>query len=295
VKPAVFDYVRPASLDEAVEVYAEAGDDGRILAGGQSLVPMLNMRLAVPGVLVDVNRVPGLDTIAVDRGWVTIGALTRQRAVERSAAAVAACPLLGAALPWVGHAATRNRGTIGGSIAHADPAGELPVALVAAGGEVDVRGPDGERRVSAGELFAGFLATTLHPGEVVTATRWPVLLAGTGAAFLEAAPRHGDFAYALAAAVVTVEEGTVTAASVALGGAADRPVLSPGAALAVVGGGPGDADRCRAAADAVRGEVDPSGSLHAPAAYQRHMLGLLAGQALCDAAERAAGGGDRDA
>lgn len=287
MKPAPFRYERPETLDEAVSVLSEAGDDGRVLAGGQSLVPMLNMRLAVPSVVVDINRVPGLDGITVDDGWVSIGALTRQRAVERSTPALGACPLLQDCLPWVGHVATRNRGTIGGSIAHADPAGELPVALLASGGEVDVRGPEGERRIPASELFAGFLTTSLEPGELVVASRWPVLAAGAGTSLAEASPRHGDFAYALVAAVVFVEEGMVTDATVALGAATDKPVLSLGGPAAVVGGPAGDPARCRAAGEAVRDEVEPAGSLHAPAAYQRHMLGLLTERALLEATERA--------
>ncbi|MGH9054406.1 MAG: FAD binding domain-containing protein [Acidimicrobiales bacterium] len=287
MKPAPFDYLLPATLDEAVQALAGGDGDARVLAGGQSLVPMLNMRLATPQVLVDINRLPDLDAIDVDgTGHLAVGALVRQRAAERSSVVRESCPLLARCLPYVGHAATRNRGTVGGSIAHADPAGEIPLALLACGGDVEVLGPAGRRRVAADDLFAGFLTTTLGQGEMVVACHFRVQDASSGSGFAEAAPRHGDFAYASVAAVVTMAGGLVTAARVAVGAAVDRPRLV-GRAGAVLVGTSGGPEPRRAAAEAVRSGIEPLGTLHAPAPYQRHLLGVLTERALAGAVAEA--------
>jgi len=289
VKPPPFRYERPDSLEEAVSLLADHGDEAAILAGGQSLVPMLNMRLAAPAVVIDINRLPGLDGIRRHGDHLEVGALTRQRALERSPTAAAACPLVAHCLPYVGHVGTRNRGTVGGSIAHADPAGELPLALLATGGEVEVAGAGGRRLVAAEDLFAGFLTTTLDPGEMVVGCRFGAAAAGAGAGFAEAALRYGDFAYAAAAAVVTMAAGVVAEARVAVGAVADRPLLLPEVAAGLIGT-PWDADaRRRAAADA-RAAVEPSGSLHAPADYQRHLTGVMVSRALEGACREAVAG-----
>jgi len=283
VKPPAFRYERPETLKEALGLLAEYGDEARPLAGGQSLVPMLNLRLAAPGVVVDLNRLAGLDGLEVADGEVVVGALTRQRTLELSPEA-AAIGALGDGLPLVGHVATRNRGTVGGSVAHADPAAELPLALVALGGSVVAEGPDGRRRIPADDLFAGFLTTTLRPGELVTEVRFPVPREREGSALLEVAQRHGDFPLAAVAVTLLLDgDGRIGAARVAAGAVADRPVLLPEAAEALVSGAaPEEAGRVAAAL------LDPAGSLHAPPDYQRHLVGVLVGRAVTLARERAA-------
>jgi carbon-monoxide dehydrogenase medium subunit len=262
VKPAPFEYVRAESVEHAVESLREHGDEAKLLAGGQSLVPALNMRLARPRALVDLNRVPGLAGVEAENGSIRIGALTRQAAAERSPLVREACPLLAEALPFVGHVATRNRGTVGGSIAHADAAAELPVALVAAGGSVVTSA----RTIPADEFFVSYFTTVLEPDEVVLATTWPRLEEGQGWAFEELALRHGDFA--LAAVACVVKGGT---ARIAVGAVTDRPLLL-------------ETDDPEAAAAA----VDPPPNLHASPAYRRRLVAVLVGRALSRARERAA-------
>src|SRR5947209_1818062 len=198
MKPPAFRYERPETLDQALALLAEHGDEARPLAGGQSLVPMLNLRLAAPAVVVDLNALPELDDLAVDGETLVIGALTRQRRLELWPAA-AAIGALADGLPLVGHVATRNRGTVGGSIAHGDPAAELPLALLALGGSVVAEGPGGRREIPADELFAGFLTTALQPGELVVEVRFPIAPPGEASALLEVAQRHGDFPLAAVA------------------------------------------------------------------------------------------------
>jgi CO/xanthine dehydrogenase FAD-binding subunit/aerobic-type carbon monoxide dehydrogenase small subunit (CoxS/CutS family) len=282
MKPPVFQYERPAAIAEALELLAEYGDDARPLAGGQSLVPMLNLRLAAPTVVVDLNTLGDLDRIEMTDGTLSVGALTRQRALETSPEA-ATIGALADGLPLVGHVATRNRGTVGGSVAHADPAAELPLALVALGGAVVVEGPGGRREISADELFAGFLATTLDPGELVVEVRFPLPRAREGSALLEMAQRHGDFPLAAVAVSLLLDaDGRVANARVATGAVADRPFLLPGAAEALVAGASAE-EAGRIAA----GEVDPAGSLHAPADYQRHLVAVLVARTVERARTRA--------
>ncbi|MGH9038261.1 MAG: FAD binding domain-containing protein, partial [Acidimicrobiia bacterium] len=209
MKPPPFRYERPSSLEEALSLRREHGDEARPLAGGQSLVPMLNMRLARPAVLVDLNRLPDFDGVARVNGHLEVGALTRQRQLERSSAAEPIGALQDA-LPLVGHVATRNRGTVGGSVAHADPAAELPLALLALGGSVVAESAArGRREIPAGALFAGFLTTALEPDELVVAVRFPHPGAGEASAMAELAPRHGDFALGLAACWIRLVDGRI--------------------------------------------------------------------------------------
>jgi CO/xanthine dehydrogenase FAD-binding subunit/aerobic-type carbon monoxide dehydrogenase small subunit (CoxS/CutS family) len=282
MKPPAFRYVRPETLPEAVALLTEHGDDARPLAGGQSLLPMLNLRLAAPAVLVDINRLPALDAIEGTADGLTIGALVPQRALERSAQG-ATFGALADGLPLVGHVATRNRGTVGGSIAHADPAAELPLALLALGGSVVVEGPDGRRAINADELFAGFLTTTLRPGELVVEVRFPRPQARESSALLEVAQRHGDFPLAAVALALRLDdEGRIVIARLAAGAVADRPLLLPEAAKALVAG-----ESAEAAGRVAAGEVDPAGSLHAPAGYQRHLVSVLVARAVERARHRA--------
>jgi aerobic carbon-monoxide dehydrogenase medium subunit len=276
VKPMPFEYRRAESVEETVALLAEGGPDAKVLAGGQSLVPLLNMRMARPALLLDVNRVPGLDGIAAANGHVRVGATCRQAALERSALARERCPLLAACLPFVGHVATRNRGTVGGSIAHADAAAELPLALVALGGAVVAESRAGRRSIPADEFFVSYFTTALEPGELVVETAWPAAAPGGGYAFEELALRHGDYALSMAACALRVEDGVVAEARLALGAVAARPTLVE-VALA---GRAVDADAAREAAEAARAAVAPSGHLHASAAYLRHVTGVLAERAV---------------
>jgi len=285
VKPPAFRYERPEAIADAFALLAEHGDEARPLAGGQSLVPMLNLRLAAPSVVIDLNGLPGLDRLEAADGTLVVGALTRQRTLELSPEA-AAIGALADSLPVLGHVATRNRGTVGGSIAHADPAAELPLALLALDGSVAVEGPGGRREVSAGELFAGFLTTTLEPGELVVEVRFPLPRPGETSALLEVAQRHGDFPLAAVAVSLRLDgDGRVAAARIAAGAVADRPLLLSGAAGALVAGASAEMTGQIAAV-----EVDPAGSLHAPADYQRHLIGVLVARAVGKATNRAISG-----
>jgi carbon-monoxide dehydrogenase medium subunit len=291
MKPSPLAYARPATVTEAAALLAEHGWDAKLLAGGQSLMPLLNLRLAAPRVLVDLNRVDGLDGVAASDGELRVGALVRQRGLERAAVVRERCRLLAAALPFVGHVATRNRGTVGGSIAHADAAAELPVCLVALGGSVLVQGPAGTRTVAAEDLYVTHLTSALAADEVLVEARFPLDSPGSGCGFAEVAPRHGDYAVGMVACRLEVADGTIRRARIAAGAVADRPLLLAGAAAALVGG-PADDRQLDAAAEAARAAVEPTDGLHAPAAYRRHLVGVLVRRAVreawADALERAA-------
>jgi len=286
VKPPAFEYVAVASTEEAVAQLAAHGDDARLLAGGQSLMPILNMRLATPGRLVDLNRVRTLSYIVERAGGVAIGAMTRQRTVERSEFVAAAVPLLAEALPWVGHTAIRNRGTIGGSLAHADPAAELPAVAVCLDARFTVRGEAGERTLAAREFFRGYLTTALAPTELLTEVWFPSALPGSGAAWIEFARRHGDYALVGVAAVVTLEGSTVRRASVAVTGVDGVPVRAVDAERLLIGA-PLSAESMAAAAESVRRTLEPHADIHATAAYRRHLAGVLTVRALTRAGDRA--------
>lgn len=231
MKPPPFAYEAPRGLDEALALLAEHGDDAKVLAGGQSLVPLLNFRLARPALLVDVNRVPGLAYLRREQGTLRIGALTRQAALERSQLVARGWPLLREAVRHVGHPQTRNRGTVGGSVAHADPAAELPVALTALDARFHVRSRRGARTLAADELFVTHLTTSLEPDELLVEIEVPAPPAGARLGFAELALTHGDFA--LAGAAVVVAPGR---AAVALLGASDTPVRAPAAERALAEG-----------------------------------------------------------
>jgi CO/xanthine dehydrogenase FAD-binding subunit/aerobic-type carbon monoxide dehydrogenase small subunit (CoxS/CutS family) len=288
MKPPAFRYERPTAMAEALALLAEHGDEARPLAGGQSLVPMLNLRLAAPAVVVDLNGLRGLDRLEAADGTLVVGTLTRQRTLELSPEATA-IGALADGLPLVGHVATRNRGTVGGSIAHADPAAELPLALLALGGSVVAEGPGGRREVPADKLFAGFLTTTLQPGELVVEVRFPRPRSREASALLEVAQRHGDFPLAAVAVSLLLEgDGRLANARIAVGAVADRPLLLPEAAEALVHGATAE-EAGRVAASL----VDPAGTLHAPAAYQRHLVSVLVGRAVTLAVTRSRADVDR--
>jgi aerobic carbon-monoxide dehydrogenase medium subunit len=274
VKPSPLRLARPRSLDEALALLSEHGDDAKVIAGGQSLVPMLNFRLAAPAVLVDLNQVPALTSIDVAGASVRVGALCLQRELERHADALDACPLLRLALPFVGHVATRNRGTVGGSIAHADAAAELPLLLQTLGGEVEVTGPSGVRLVPSEEFLVSHLTSCLEPEEILTEVRFPVTGAGWGVGFAEVAPRHGDYAVCAVACALRVEDGMVAEARLGAGAVSDRPTRLVAAERALVGSGCEPEALASASGDA-RAAVDPSDGTHASAEYRRHLTGVL--------------------
>jgi carbon-monoxide dehydrogenase medium subunit len=264
VKPAPFAYVRPESLDEALAAIADRGDDAKVLAGGQSLVPALNIRLLRPSLLVDVNRLPGLDHVTRENDALVVGATVRQ-----ADARLRDHPVLAAVLPHVGHTVTRNRGTVGGSVAHADSAAELPLALVAAGGSAVVASERGRREIPAGELFLGPYMTALAPDELLVETVWPLPAAGDGFAFEELAQRGGDFALCMAAALVREDElrvvvGSVTAVPTVLQVNKDRP------------------------GESAAEQVEPWGSIHASPAYLRQLVRVLVDRAVARARTAAA-------
>ena len=289
MKPAPFEYHRPDTVEQAVALLAAHGYDAKLLAGGQSLVPAMNFRLAQPAVLVDLNRVGGLSYIHEQRdGGLRIGAMTRQRAAERSAAVAARAPLLAETLPYVAHAQIRNRGTIGGSIAHADPAAEVPAVTLALDARFRLAGPNGERTVHAADFFTGLFGTALEPEEVLVDVDLPPPAPGAGWAFDEVSRRHGDYALAgLAATVELAEDGTCRAARLALFSVGDGPVLAAEAASLLVGSVP-TADAIRAAAEAAsQRDIDPPGDIHASPDYRRHLVDVLVRRVLPRAFDRA--------
>lgn len=286
MKPPVFEYTAVGSVDEAVAELAQHGEAAKLLAGGQSLVPLLNMRLAAPGRLIDLNRVHELAYIAVRDGGLAIGAMTRQRAAERSALVAMHVPLLADALPWVGHFQIRNRGTVGGSLSHADPAAELPAVVVCLDARFRVRGSAGERVLEAAEFFRAPMTTALDPTELLTEVWFPANPRAAGSAWVEFARRHGDYALVGVGAVVTLAGERIREARLALTGVGDKPTRAREAEALLAGESltPG---RLAEAAAAVRQAIDPGGDIHATAAYRRHVAGVLAGRALRLAAARA--------
>lgn len=290
MKPPRFDYFEPRTVEEALALLARHRDDAKVLAGGQSLVPMLNFRLVRPQALVDVNRLDELAYVRDRDGALAIGALTRQRQAERAPAVRARCPLLADALPFVGHAAIRNRGTVGGSLAHADPAAELPVVLAALDGTLVTRSSRGEREIPAREFFVSYLGTALEPDELLIEARFPGLPAGAGTAFLEVSRRHGDFALVSVAAAVALDDADRCAAAwLALGGVGPTPFAAQAEVGALVGRPLAEAGLAEVGA-AVAARLEPDADLHASSAYRREVAAVLVRRALAAAGRRARGG-----
>jgi aerobic carbon-monoxide dehydrogenase medium subunit len=280
VKPAAFDYHRVDTADEAIERLAELGDEAKVLAGGQSLVPMMNFRLVRPPALVDVSRVAELRGLRREDGVLRIGALTRHAEVEHAAAddLAGGFEILRRAARFVGHFPIRARGTFGGSVAHADPAAEWCMLAVALDAEIVVRGPDGRRAIPAREFFAGFFTTTLEPAEIVEEVRFP--RPWRHAAIQEFARRHGDFAIVAAVVALEAEDGVVRDARVVVGGVDEVPVRAEAAEAALRGRA---SDAFADAAKAAAAEVDPSGDIHGSAEYRRELTGVLVRRALEEA------------
>jgi carbon-monoxide dehydrogenase medium subunit len=281
VKPPVVDYRRPDDLEEALELLAEYGDEAKPLAGGQSLVPMLNLRLARPAVLVDIKRL-ALSDIDQRDGELVLGALVRQRALEEDPRVAATAPLLARMAPSIGHPAIRNRGTIGGSLAHAEPTAELPLAAVTLGARIEAVSTRGRREIAAGDLFAGPFTTTLEPDELVIAVRFPAARAGERVAFAEIAQRSGDFALTAAACRLVVQNGMIVDAAVVIAGVASIPHRATAAEQALTGR-PASAEVADEAAHAALDGVQPPSDIHASAEFRRHLARVMTRQVLLEA------------
>jgi carbon-monoxide dehydrogenase medium subunit len=279
MKPPKFDYHAPKSVDDALALLERYGGDAKILAGGQSLMPLLNFRLSRPAALVDLNRIPSLAYIKEVDGRVSLGAMTRQRAIEFSPVVKDRLPLLREATRWVGHLPIRTRGTIGGSIAHADPSAEYPAVLTALEGEVVTRSPRGERVIKAADLFQTYLTTNLEADEIVVEVRLPAMPAGAGYALEEFARRHGDFAIIGIAAMVVRDGSRCKSARLATAGAGPVPLRLRAAEEILERDGLGEA-AIEAAARRASELVSPDSDIHASSDYRRHLTGVLTRRAL---------------
>ncbi|OGA01079.1 MAG: hypothetical protein A3I00_01590 [Betaproteobacteria bacterium RIFCSPLOWO2_02_FULL_64_12] len=288
MKAAPFEYIRAGSIGEACELLARHGEGAKLIAGGQSLVPMMAMRLTRPGLLVDINEIAALKFVSIERDFARTGAGTRQCVLERDAALASRVPLLRQALAWVGHIQTRNRGTVGGSVAHADPAAELPLVAQLLGARMLLRSASGARTVDARSFFTGPMATSAGPFECLEEIRWPVWRERrTGSAFTEISVRHGDFAMVAAAAQIALDEdGRCTRASFGLGAVDRTPVAFAQIAQRLVGTRL-EQELLREAAREAAESIEPGGDLHASADYRRHLARVLAERALGAAHEQA--------
>lgn len=284
VKPTAFRYRTPESVDEALALLAEAGDDAAPLAGGQSLVPMMNLRLVQVGEIVDLNRLTELAAVEAGDGTLRIGALTRQRALERRPGIRDVAPLLAQALPHVAHPPIRARGTVGGSLAHADPAAELSTVMVAADARMVLARRGGERAVPAEEFFLGPYSTVREPDELLVAVELPQPEATDVTAFMELSRKSGDFALVLVAVALRVRAGSCAAARVVVGGAGPRPVRAREAEAVLVGAELADRGRISDAAATAAGELDVTGDVHGSADYRRRVVAVLVRRALEQAA-----------
>jgi CO/xanthine dehydrogenase FAD-binding subunit len=283
MKPAKFDYFAPTSLDEALQLLGQYGSDAKVLAGGQSLMPLMAMRLVRPAVVIDINRIAGLAGISADDEAITLGALTRQRALERSGLVQESLPLVAAAIPHIGHFQIRNRGTVGGSLAHADPAAEIPALCLALDAEFTVVSSAGERTASARDFFVGLLTTALEPEQMLYQVRIPRLSGRWRWGFREVSRRDGDFAMVGAIALVRLDDQEVCQeARITMFGVGETPLRINQAEEALRGGKVDDEAR-RAAAALVSGAVAPGSDIHASAEYRTEVSGVMARRALEDA------------
>jgi carbon-monoxide dehydrogenase medium subunit len=281
-----FDYEAPETVADAAGLLAEHLDEASVLAGGQSLIPLLAMRLARPAVVVDINGLAELSGVSAADGWVSVGAMTREYAAEESDVVSGGVPLLAAALPLIGHEAIRSRGTIGGSLAHADPAAELPAVARALDAEFVVRSLSGERVIPAAEWFEGYLTTSRRVDELLVAVRFPAAAPGTGVSFVEVARRHGDFAIVGLAASLTLSGGVIRDARLAFAGISDVPVRAAGAEGLLVGERP-SAELFDEAARLATADIDPPADLHGSADYRKKAAATLVRRGLQAAADDA--------
>jgi len=287
VKPAPFTYHRPTALEEALELLARH-PNARALAGGQSLMPMLALRLAAPDHLIDLNRIAALDYVRDEADAIAIGAMTRQRTIEYSEVIAKRLPLMAEAIRWVGHRQTRNRGTVGGSLCHLDPSAEMPTVAMALDATLEIRSARGTRTVAMRDFPAGYMTPVLAPDELLTGVRFPVWRETHGTAFIEFARRHGDFAVVSVAAQVALDKaGKVRRASITLGGIAMAPIRVDAAEAELTGSNASD-DRIAAAAEGAA-SIEANNDIHAPAWYRQRLARTLTDRALRIALARARG------
>jgi carbon-monoxide dehydrogenase medium subunit len=290
MKPAPFRYICATSLEHALSLKAQHGDEAKFLAGGQSLIPTMNFRLARPAVLIDINEIAGLAGIHITAGPTRVGPLTRYRALQRDAAFAGSFPLIAEALPHIAHPQIRNRGTIGGNLSHADPASELPAIALALGARFRLQAAKQERWVEASNFFVGALTTDLKPDEMLVEIELPPAKPRTGTSFMEIARRRGDFAIAGVAAMVTIgDRQECTEVRLTFCGVGETPVNASSAARSLIGYVATEA-ALRDISASVQTMIDPGGSVQATADYQRHIAGVLAERALQTAYQRARNG-----
>ncbi|MBV9457132.1 MAG: xanthine dehydrogenase family protein subunit M [Bradyrhizobium sp.] len=285
MKPASFDYFPAPDVDSAVRALASANGDAKLLAGGQSLVPMLNFRLLRPSLLVDINGIPDLSYVREDGDAIRIGATTRHRELKDSSVVAAELPVLREAMHHVAHLAIRNRGTIGGSLSHADPAAELPMMSLLLDASFEIASSKGRRTIRAAEFFVGALTSALEEDDMLVEVHVPKLPVGTGWSFQEIARRSGDFAMACVAVVLTRRDNATRDVRIALTGIAQTPLRAKGAE-SILEGKPLTDEGVGAAVAAIRAAVEPNTDLHASADYRRHAIGILADRAIRQAWER---------
>lgn len=288
MKPGRFRYLAPSSLDEAIEALSSLGDEAKALAGGQSLGPLLNLRLANPQLIIDLERVQELSAPLTEEGdSISIAAMTRQRSIETSSLVRQWSPLLAQALPFVAHRTIRNRGTIGGSLAHADPAAELPAVAVAAEATITVWGPSGPRLAPAGSFFQGFFTTALEPTELISSVQFPKVQTGEGTSWMEFAPRRGDFALVGVAARVRLSSaGTIEAARLVYSGVSDVPWYDEAVTAPLVGSTPSQ-ETLLSAARAAADSCEPTEDATASSGYRKSLMAHLGAQALSEATDEA--------
>ena len=289
MKPAPFDYHAPSTVEESLELLSEAGADAKLLAGGQSLVPAMNFRIMQPSVLIDLNGVEGLGYIEADEdGSVRVGAMARQAEVEHSDVVAERLPLLRQALPLIAHPQIRNRGTLGGSMVHADPAAELPVVAVALEAQMKIKGPDGERWSPADSFFQGMFTTEVGPDELLLEVRFPAPIANSGWSFKELARRSGDYAMAgVAAGVILEDDGTCGQARLVYLNVGDGPIRAEAAEELLEGESRSEQLFEEAGEKAAQDEITPYGNVHASPEYQQHLARVLTVRALNQAWDKA--------
>ena len=286
MKPAPFEYSRPDTVEAAIALLAQGNGDAKVLAGGQSLVPMMNLRLAQPGMVVDVNRIPGHDYVRRQENELIIGFLARHEDVKRSKVVREACPLITAAYEFVAHGTIRNRGTLCGNLCHADPSSEMPAVMLALGAMMEVQGPAGIRQVPASQFFIGLYETALRSDEMLVRLRIPIAPASQGWGFHEVSTRKGDFAFVCVGALLTVQDGRVATAAVCAAGIGGRAVRLDAVERSLVGQ-PATEQTFQLAGEEARRNVSPSGDQMVSGEYRSELIEVLTRRALADAASRA--------
>jgi CO/xanthine dehydrogenase FAD-binding subunit len=290
MKPSAFEYFTPSTVREAIELLRSHGDEAKILAGGQSLIPMMNFRVARPQVLIDINKIKELDYIREEKGELVIGGLTRERTLEVSPVVKKKCPILAEAISYIGHLPIRTRGTIGGSLVHADPSAEIPIIVCGLGGKMKVVGPSGERTLGTDEFFMTYLTSALEAAEILVEVRIPILPVNAGWSFMEFSRRHGDFGIVAVASILYLENKELCRkASIALGGVAPTP-LRAGEAESLLAGRVITEELIKEAGVKAAQATDPESDYHASAEYRKDMARVFTQRSLKEAWNKAKGG-----